>query len=115
MLPGGAEGGLLAPSPGCQAGPVLREFPLPNSASDRLGPDGAPRPPVPPVRHAATVMLVRDGVSGVEGFAFRRVPRMVFAPGMLVFPGGSVTPGAAGPSFLEGSADDAAAVAAGVR
>jgi 8-oxo-dGTP pyrophosphatase MutT (NUDIX family) len=60
-------------------------------------------------------MLVRDGVSGVEVFAFRRVPRMVFAPGMLVFPGGSVDSGDAGTPFLEGSADDAAAVAAGVR
>lgn len=45
-----------------------------------------------PVRDAATVMLVRDAPSGVEVFAFRRVPRMAFAAGMLVFPGGGVDP-----------------------
>src|SRR3954465_5588068 len=75
---------------GCQAGVVLREFPLPPRASERLAQDGAPRQPAPPVRDAATVMLVRDVAGGVEVFAFRRVPRMAFAPGMLVFPGGSV-------------------------
>src|SRR4051794_21945488 len=102
-------------SPGCQAGPVLREFPLPASASDRLAPDGRPGQPGPPIRDAATVMLVRDGADGVEVFAFRRVPRMAFAPGMLVFPGGSVAPGDAGTPFLEEPAEDAAAIAAAVR
>jgi len=94
---------------------VLREFPLPDPASDRLAPDGRPREPAPPVRDAATVMLVRDGADGVEVFAFRRVPRMAFAPGMLVFPGGSVDPGDAGTPFVGEPAEDAAAVAAAVR
>src|SRR3954453_23959413 len=100
---------------GCEAGVVLREFPLPPRASERLAQDGAPRQPAPPVRDAATVMLVRDAAGGVEVFAFRRVPRMAFAPGMLVFPGGSVDPGDAGTPFLDEPADDALAVAAAVR
>jgi 8-oxo-dGTP pyrophosphatase MutT (NUDIX family) len=99
----------------CQAEPVLREFSLPGSASGRLAPDGRPRQPTPPVRDAATVLLVRDDAVGIEVFTFRRVPRMAFAPGMLVFPGGSVDPGDAGTPFLQEPADDAAAVAAGVR
>jgi 8-oxo-dGTP pyrophosphatase MutT (NUDIX family) len=94
---------------------VLREFPLPGSASDRVAADGGPRQPAPPVRDASTVMLVRDGAAGVEVFAFRRVPRMAFAPGMLVFPGGSVDPGDARTPFLDEPADDAAAVGAAVR
>jgi 8-oxo-dGTP pyrophosphatase MutT (NUDIX family) len=94
---------------------VIREFPLPGSASDRLAPDGRPRQPAPPVRDAATVLLVRDGAAGIEVFTFRRVPRMAFAPGMLVFPGGSVDPADARTPFLQERVDDAAAVAAGVR
>src|SRR3954452_20067934 len=97
--------------------PVLREFPLPGSASDRLSPDGGPGPATP-IRDASTVMLVLNGVNGADGvevFAFRRVPRMAFAPGMLVFPGGSVDPGDAGTPFLDEPSDDAPAVAAAVR
>ena len=97
---------------------MLREFPLPARASERLAPDGSPLHPVPPVRDAATVMLVRDRLGaapGVEVFAFRRVPRMAFAPGMLVFPGGSVDPGDAGTPFVGEPAEDAATVAAAVR
>lgn len=45
-------------------------------------------PPVP--RDAATVVLLRDGVTGVEVFLQRRVGRMAFAAGMHVFPGGRV-------------------------
>ena len=41
-------------------------------------------------RSAATVMLVRDGVEGVEVFMLRRVATMAFAPRMWVFPGGGV-------------------------
>lgn len=46
-------------------------------------------------RPAATVMLLRPGRRGlprgdVEVFMLRRSPRMVFAPGALVFPGGRV-------------------------
>ncbi|MGV9825204.1 NUDIX hydrolase [Gordonia sp. NPDC003429] len=45
---------------------------------------------VAPLRDAATVVLVRDGVSGVEVFLQRRVQQMAFAGGMTVFPGGGV-------------------------
>lgn len=49
-------------------------------------------------RPAATVMLLRPGRrgqvrGGVEVFMLRRSPRMAFAPGALVFPGGRVDPG----------------------
>jgi 8-oxo-dGTP pyrophosphatase MutT (NUDIX family) len=43
-------------------------------------------------RHAATVVLLRDGTSGVEAYLLRRVGTMAFAGGMYVFPGGSVDP-----------------------
>jgi len=46
-----------------------------------------------PVRDAATVMLLRDGVGGIEVFLLRRVTGMDFAGGMTVFPGGGVDPG----------------------
>ena len=47
-------------------------------------------PSVP--REAATVMLLRDGPagSGVQTWLMRRVPKMAFAAGMSVFPGGAV-------------------------
>jgi 8-oxo-dGTP pyrophosphatase MutT (NUDIX family) len=114
-MPGVVVAAVAAPWRGCQAGQVLREFPLPGSASDRLGADGSPRQPAPAVRGAATVMLVRNATPGVEVFAFRRVPRLAFAPGMLVFPGGSVDPGDAGTPFLDEPTGDAVAVAAAVR
>ena len=50
-------------------------------------PSSSPEP-----RLAATVMFVRDGVSGVEVFMLRRVATMAFAPRMMVFPGGGVDP-----------------------
>lgn len=40
------------------------------------------------VPSASTVVLVRDGVDGVETFLMRRVATMAFAPRMHVFPGG---------------------------
>jgi 8-oxo-dGTP pyrophosphatase MutT (NUDIX family) len=43
-------------------------------------------------RHAATVVLLRDGAHGVEAYLLRRVGSMAFAGGMYVFPGGSVDP-----------------------
>jgi 8-oxo-dGTP pyrophosphatase MutT (NUDIX family) len=43
-------------------------------------------------RHAATVILLRDGVSGPEVYLLRRAGTMAFAAGMHVFPGGSVDP-----------------------
>jgi 8-oxo-dGTP pyrophosphatase MutT (NUDIX family) len=48
-------------------------------------------PPVQP-KDAATVMLVRDAVQGIEVFLQRRVKGMPFAGGMTVFPGGGVDP-----------------------
>ena len=49
-------------------------------------------------RPAATVMLLRPGRRGqargdVEGFMLQRSPRMAFAAGAVVFPGGRVDPG----------------------
>lgn len=41
-------------------------------------------------RDAATVALMRDGDEGLEVYLLRRVQAMAFAPGMHVFPGGSV-------------------------
>ena len=43
-------------------------------------------------RHAATVVLLRDGDNGVEAYLLRRLSSMTFAGGMYVFPGGSVDP-----------------------
>ena len=43
-------------------------------------------------RHAATVVLLRDGDRGVEAYLLRRLGSMAFAGGMYVFPGGSVDP-----------------------
>ena len=42
------------------------------------------------VRDAATVVLLRDTVSGLETFVMRRTTTMAFAPRMHVFPGGRV-------------------------
>lgn len=46
----------------------------------------------PPLRNAATVVLVRDGDAGLQIYLQRRVKTMAFAAGMYVFPGGSVDP-----------------------
>jgi len=43
-------------------------------------------------RHAATVVLLRDGAGGPEVYLLRRAGTMAFAAGMHVFPGGSVDP-----------------------
>ena len=46
-------------------------------------------------REAATVLLLRDAADGTDGlqtWLLRRVPKMAFAPGMSVFPGGGVDP-----------------------
>lgn len=46
---------------------------------------------IPPKAHpAATVLLMRDASDGIEAFMMRRALTMAFAPGMYVFPGGSV-------------------------
>jgi 8-oxo-dGTP pyrophosphatase MutT (NUDIX family) len=41
-------------------------------------------------RHAATVILLRDGAGGPEVYLLRRTASMAFAAGAFVFPGGSV-------------------------
>jgi 8-oxo-dGTP pyrophosphatase MutT (NUDIX family) len=43
-------------------------------------------------RHAATVVLARDGAAGPEVYLLRRTASMDFAAGAFVFPGGSVDP-----------------------
>lgn len=47
--------------------------------------------PVPP-REAATVVLVRDSLQGVEVFMIRRASSMAFAPDRMAFPGGRIDP-----------------------
>lgn len=47
--------------------------------------------PVRP-RLAASVLLLRDSPAGLQTWLLRRVPKMAFAPGMSVFPGGGVDP-----------------------
>jgi len=76
---------------------MLRDFPLGGSLRSALV-TGAPAGEVP-VRHAATVMLVRPAGAGLEVFTFRRVPALAFAAGMLVFPGGAVDPRDADPEL----------------
>jgi 8-oxo-dGTP pyrophosphatase MutT (NUDIX family) len=50
------------------------------------------QPPATP-RDAATVMLLRSAATGgLEVYMLRRKPSMAFAPGAMVFPGGSVDP-----------------------
>jgi len=50
--------------------------------------DGSWAPP--PLRDAATVVLLREGSDGVQTYLMRRARTMAFAPGMHVFPGGRV-------------------------
>lgn len=45
------------------------------------------------MRDAATVVLLRDGASGLETWLLTRVTQMAFAAGMTVFPGGRVDDG----------------------
>ncbi|MBD0322035.1 MAG: NUDIX domain-containing protein [Aldersonia sp.] len=47
---------------------------------------------IPIAKDASTVMLLRDGETGIEVFLVRRVKGMAFAGGMTVFPGGGVDP-----------------------
>jgi 8-oxo-dGTP pyrophosphatase MutT (NUDIX family) len=49
----------------------------------------SPAEPVP----SATLLLVRDGRSGLEVFMVKRHHRIDFVPGAMVFPGGKVDPG----------------------
>jgi 8-oxo-dGTP pyrophosphatase MutT (NUDIX family) len=51
------------------------------------------------IREAATVMLLRDAPQ-LQVFMLRRNPRIVFAPGASVFPGGAVDPADRDPELL---------------
>jgi 8-oxo-dGTP pyrophosphatase MutT (NUDIX family) len=63
--------------------------PLADKARDFIA--GKQEPVTP--RDAATVMLLRDRPAGtLEVYMLRRKPSMAFAPGAMVFPGGSVDP-----------------------
>jgi 8-oxo-dGTP pyrophosphatase MutT (NUDIX family) len=63
-------------------------FGLERSALDRLR-----QRPGGTLRAAASVVLVRDGVGGLEVFLLERAAEMAFAAGMSVFPGGGVDAG----------------------
>lgn len=64
-----------------------------------------------PIRDAATVMLVRDGVDGLEVFMLRRNLNSDFVGGAFVFPGGAVDPsdGGAEVDGVASGRDDASA------
>lgn len=66
---------------------------LPEEFRQRIEDLQAGRTQPPPVRHAATVVVLRDHPEqGLQAFMLRRVASMAFAPGAYVFPGGSVDP-----------------------
>ena len=50
----------------------------------------------PPIRHAATVILTRQGPSGPQVLMGQRGASAAFMPSKYVFPGGAVDPGDAG-------------------
>ena len=52
-------------------------------------------------RPAATVALVRDGADGIESYLLVRNPRLEFAAGATVFPGGAVDDADHDPALLE--------------
>lgn len=58
-------------------------------ARARMLAQGGPWEP-PPAVDAATIVLLRDGATGLEVLLMRRPDSMAFAPGMHVFPGGRV-------------------------
>jgi 8-oxo-dGTP pyrophosphatase MutT (NUDIX family) len=67
---------------------VLVLLPEPAVVRARAVADG--REPASPLRPAATVVLLRDGVAGVEAYLQRRHTSLAFAGGMHAFPGGRV-------------------------
>lgn len=48
------------------------------------------RKPIAPALPASSVLLIRDGLGGLEVLMIERAKTMRFAPGALVFPGGKV-------------------------
>ncbi|MDQ3944151.1 MAG: NUDIX domain-containing protein [Actinomycetota bacterium] len=73
--------------------------------------------PAVEIRPAATLMLVRDGVDGMEVLMLRRHPDSVFAADAWVFPGGAVDPsdGELAPTTALGPTDGVASTTIGVR
>jgi len=72
----------------------------------------ATRTEVPEAIPAATVILLRDGLDGLETLMLRRNSKLEFAGGMWVFPGGRVDPedyAADAPDDVEGAVRVAAA------
>ena len=65
---------------------------LPEHLAERARAHVATGAPVAAPRDAATLALLRQGAGGVEVYVLRRVTTMAFAPGMHVFPGGTVDP-----------------------
>lgn len=63
--------------------------------------------PVQP-RLAASVLLLRDSPAGLQTWLLRRVPKMAFAPGMSVFPGGGVDPADVAGAPSDGALSDGA-------
>jgi 8-oxo-dGTP pyrophosphatase MutT (NUDIX family) len=68
---------------------MVLEMPPELLARARMLAQGGPWDP-PPAHDAATIVLLRDGVAGLEALLMRRPDSMAFAPGMHVFPGGRV-------------------------
>ena len=70
----------------------MKRLPLPESLAEqaRRFADGTETPAEP--RNAATVVLMRGGVSAPEVYLLQRQTSMEFAAGMCVFPGGGVDP-----------------------
>ena len=70
----------------------MKRLPLPESLAEQAGrfADGSETPAEP--RNAATVVLMRSGVSSPEVYLLQRQTSMEFAAGMCVFPGGGVDP-----------------------
>lgn len=77
-----------------------------------LYPQKAPAPTSP----AATLLLLRDGVQGLEVLMTRRSSTASFAPGVFVFPGGKIDPqdqlDAQNPYLLDNDADLGQAITA---
>ncbi|MDX6226203.1 MAG: hypothetical protein QOE64_2579 [Frankiales bacterium] len=80
------------PTPGEPPAARTHQHRLPQELVDRVLASLAGEYDVPPVRDAATVVLLRDAAGGPEAYLLRRHLGMAFAAGMTVFPGGGVDP-----------------------
>ncbi|WP_207782040.1 NUDIX hydrolase [Phytoactinopolyspora limicola] len=71
-------------------GPTSRRLPAAAAAEARTFVAEGRTPA--PARPASSVVLVRDGETGIEAYVHHRHPNMAFAGGMIAFPGGGVDP-----------------------